>query len=56
MIRLRDSWNIWPEVAALIALIIVLFLPPYEKAAYQVNFDCDAPSGVDRLWFFRPQS
>jgi hypothetical protein len=56
MIRLRDSWNIWPEVAALIALIIVLFLPPYEKAAYQVNFDCDAPSGADRLWFFRPQS
>jgi len=56
MIRLWRTVENLAEVAALIALIIVLFLPPYEKAAYQVNFDCDAPPGVDRLWFFRPQS
>jgi len=33
----------------LIALIIVLFLPPYEKAAYQIIFDFDAPYRVTRL-------
>jgi len=40
----------------LIALIIVLFLSPYEKAAYQVNFDFDAPYRVAWLCRFRSQS
>jgi len=35
----------------LIALIMVLFLSVYEKAAYHVDFDCDAPFGIDRLFF-----
>jgi hypothetical protein len=43
-------WNIRrTEVAALIALIIVLFLSPYEKAAYQVNSDFDVTYRIAKL-------
>lgn len=46
----RTVEHLLPEFAALIALNIVLFLPPYEKAAYQIIFDFDAPCFVVRLW------
>ena len=40
----------------LIALIIVLFLSPYEKAVHHVDFDCDAPFAIDWLFFPGSQS
>jgi hypothetical protein len=41
--------HLWREVSALTGLIIVLFLSPYEKIAYQINFDFDAAYSVSRL-------
>jgi hypothetical protein len=41
--------HLWQEIAGLIVLIMVLFLFPYEKAVYQVDFDFDASDRVDRL-------
>jgi hypothetical protein len=41
--------HLWREVAALTGLIIVLFLSPYEKAVYQINFDFDVAYCVSRL-------
>jgi len=43
--------HLWREVAALIALIIVLFLSPYEKAVYHVAYDFDATYRV--AWLCR---
>jgi hypothetical protein len=48
--------HLWREVAVFTGLIIVLFVSPYEKAAYQINFDFDVAYGVSRLCRAESQS